>query len=186
MTNAGFTSIDQYRDIESLGAYDELREIDVPEARILDGLAAMSRDNARTPVQWDASPHAGFTTGTPWLPATPNHTWLNAEAQRGDPDSVASFYRALIALRHAEPVVAHGTFEMLLPDHPQVFAYRRALGTTVLTVAANLSGADAAARVDGTHGSLVLHNLGSAATPYPAGSGEIPLGPWEVRVYLAR
>ncbi|WP_062461129.1 alpha-glucosidase [Demequina soli] len=186
MTNAGFTAIDQYRDVESLNAYDELREMDVPEARILDGLAAMGRDNARTPVQWDASPHAGFTTGTPWLPATANHTWLNAEAQRTDPDSVAAFYRALIALRHAEPVVAHGTFEMLLAEDPQVFAYRRVLGSTVLTVAANLSGSDVTAPIDVAHGGLILHNLGTGATPYPAGAGEIPLDPWEVRVYLHR
>ncbi|MDN4475882.1 alpha-glucosidase [Demequina sp. SYSU T00192] len=186
MTNAGFTSIDEYHDIESLGAYDELREMDVPIERIMDGLAAQSRDNARTPVQWDASPHAGFTTGTPWLPVTANHTWLNAEAQRADPDSVSAFYRALIALRHSEDVVAHGTFEMLLPEDPQVFAFRRTLDGTVMTVAANLSGDDAVARVDVAQGALLLHNLGSDATPYPAGAGEIPLGPWEARVYLHR
>ncbi|WP_062287701.1 alpha-glucosidase [Demequina phytophila] len=186
MTNAGLTSIDDYRDVESLNAYDELRELDVPEARILDGLAAMSRDNARTPVQWDGSAHGGFTTGTPWIAVTPNHTWLNAEAQREDPDSVSAFYRSLIELRHAEPVVAHGTFEMLLAEDPQVFAYRRVLDGTVLTVVANISGADVTAAVDVAHGGLVLHNLGEAATPYPAGAGEVPLGPWEARVYLHR
>lgn len=186
MTNAGLTSIDQYRDVESLNAYDELREMDVPEQRILDGLAAMSRDNARTPVQWDGSAHGGFTTGAPWLRVTPNHTWLNAEAQREDPDSVSAFYKALIALRHAEPVVAHGSFEMLLAEDPQVFAYRRVLDGTVLTVVANISGAEVTAAVDVAHGGLVLHNLGVSATPYPAGAGEVPLGPWEARVYLHR
>ena len=184
MTNAGFTSIDQYRDVEALNAYDELRALDMPEDRILDGLAAMSRDNARTPVQWDASPHAGFTTGTPWLPATANHAWLNAAAQREDPDSVAAFYRELIALRHRLPVVAHGDFTMLLPEDPRVFAYRRELDGTRLTVVANLSGEPVEAPVD-VHGtSLLLHNRGAAATLTPAGAGIVPLEPWETRVYL--
>lgn len=184
MTNAGFTSIDQYRDVEALNAYDELRALDMPEDRILDGLAAMSRDNARTPVQWDASPHAGFTTGTPWLPATANHAWLNAAAQREDPDSVAAFYRELIALRHRTPVVAHGDFTMLLPEDPRVFAYRRELDGTRLTVVANLSGEPVEAPVDVHGASLLLHNRGAAATLTPAGAGIVPLEPWETRVYL--
>ncbi|WP_296668034.1 alpha-glucosidase [Demequina sp.] len=186
MTNAGFTSIDQYRDIESLNAFDELRAMDIPEPRIMDGLAFHSRDNARTPVQWDATEHAGFTTGTPWLPATANHTWLNAEAQRGDPDSVASFYKTVIELRHTEPVVAHGTFEMLLPEDPQVFAYRRELDGTVLTVVANMSATRAAPAIEVDAMALLLHNLGAGATPYLAGAGVVPLGPWEARVYLSR
>lgn len=185
MTNAGFTSIDQYRDVEALNAYDELRALDMPEDRILDGLAAMSRDNARTPVQWDASPHAGFTTGTPWLPATANHAWLNAAAQREDPDSVAAFYRELIALRHRIPVVAHGDFTMLLPVDPRVFAYRRELDDTRLTVVANLSGEPVEAPVDVHGASLLLHNRGATATLTLAGAGIVPLEPWETRVYLA-
>ena len=185
MTNAGFTSIDQYRDVEALNAYDELRALDMPEDRILDGLAAMSRDNARTPVQWDDSPHAGFTTGTPWLPATANHAWLNAAAQREDPDSVAAFYRELIALRHRIPVVAHGDFTMLLPEDPRVFAYRRELDGTRLTVVANLSGEPVEAPVDVHGASLLLHNRGAAATLTTAGAGIVPLEPWETRVYLA-
>ena len=176
MTNAGFTSIDQYRDIEALNAWDELREQGVADAHILAGMARTSRDNARTPVQWDASQHAGFTTGEPWLPATANHTWLNAEAQRADADSVAAFYRVLIALRHALPVVADGTFEMLLPEDPQVFAYRRALDSLELTVVANLSGAPADARgVERPGAEVLVANL-DGATP------GAELRPWEVRV----
>ena len=75
---------------------------------VLRALAVKARDNARTPMQWDASPHAGFTTGTPWLPVNPNHTEINAEAARKDPDSVFHHYRRLIALRHVLPVVVHG------------------------------------------------------------------------------
>jgi len=184
MTNAGFSSVDEYHDIESLNAYDELRAHDIPEERVLDGLSRMSRDNARTPVQWDASPHAGFTTGTPWLPVTRNHAWLNAAAQRDDRDSVASFYRELIRLRHDDPIVAHGTFEMLLPADPQVLAYRRDHEGRVMTVVANLSGVGALPEIETGTARLVLHNLGAGVTPGPA-LGMVPLEPWEVRVFLA-
>ena len=114
-----------------------------------------SRDNARTPVQWDASPHAGFTTGTPWLPVNANHAEINAEAARKDPDSVFHHYRRLIALRHTLPVVVHGDYRLLLPDDEQVFAYERALDGTTLTVLANLSGSPAAVpAVVGRRGAL--------------------------------
>ena len=87
----------------------------------------MGRDNARTPMQWDAGPHAGFTTGEPWLGVNPNHVEINAEAARADPDSVFHHYRQLIELRHALPVVAHGDFTMLLEDDERVYAFTRAL-----------------------------------------------------------
>ena len=94
---------------------------------MLAALAPLNRDNARTPVQWDASRHAGFTTGTPWIAVNPNANHINAAAQVDDPDSVYSFYRQVIALRHTEPVVSHGDFTMLLPDDPHVYAFTRAL-----------------------------------------------------------
>ena len=82
-------------------------------------MAKMSRDQGRTPVQWDASPGAGFTTGTPWLAINPDHATVNAAAQVGDPGSVFEHYRRLIALRHEDPVVTDGDFELLLPEHPR-------------------------------------------------------------------
>ena len=85
----------------------------------------MSRDQARTPVQWDASPGAGFSTGTPWLPVNPDHVTVNAAAQLDDPGSVLAHYRRLIALRHEDPVVTDGDFELLLPDHPAIWAFLR-------------------------------------------------------------
>ena len=107
---------------------------------MLAALRTMGRDNARTPMQWDASEHAGFTTGTPWIAVNPNHAEINAEAQRADPDSVFHHYRRLIALRHSEPAVAHGDFTMLLADHEQVYAFTRRHAGTELLVLANLSG----------------------------------------------
>ena len=85
----------------------------------------MSRDNARTPMQWDASPNAGFTTGTPWMPSTRTTPQINAAAERADPDSVFHHYRRLVALRHDDPVVALGDFTMLLPDDEHVYAFTR-------------------------------------------------------------
>ena len=102
-------------------------------------MARMSRDQGRTPVQWDASPGAGFTTGTPWLAINPDHTTVNAAAQVGDPGSVFEHYRRLIALRHADPVVTDGDFELLLPDHPTVWAFLRRTADAELLVAANFS-----------------------------------------------
>ena len=81
-------------------------------------------------MQWDDSPHAGFTTGEPWLSVNPNHTEINAAAQYDDPDSVFHHYRRLIELRHDEPAVAHGDFTMLVPDHEQLYAFTRTLDGT--------------------------------------------------------
>ena len=111
-TNTVFTGIDSYRDLESINHYRERVGVgDDPEA-VLAGLPANSRDNARTPVQWDASPQAGFTTGMPWIDVTPNYTEINAASQVGVPGSVFEHYRALIALRHADDAVALGTFRL--------------------------------------------------------------------------
>jgi oligo-1,6-glucosidase len=179
MTNVPFRSVDDFRDIESLNHYAHAVAQGADPAEVLASLRRTSRDNARTPVQWGAGPGAGFTDGTPWLPVNPNHTWLNVEAQRDDPTSVLHHYRALIALRHARPVVVDGDFRMLLPDHPSVYAFERRLGEECLTVYANLTGELVTDVIpdDVDSGELLLGNL-----PDPVGPA---LRPWEARVYLA-
>ena len=134
MTNMTFGAISDYRDIEVLNHHREATtHLGHTDAEVLAALAPLNRDNARTPVQWDASRHAGFTTGAPWIAVNPNANHINAAAQVDDPDSVYSFYRQVIALRHAEPVVSHGNFTMLLPRDPHVYAFTRALtGSTFL------------------------------------------------------
>ena len=132
MTNAHFTRIEQYQDVESLGYFRELTgRAEGPrrrtDAEMLAVLASTSRDHARTPVQWDAGPGAGFTTGTPWLEVNPNHAEVNAEAAWADEGSVLHLYRRLVALRHEEPVVALGDLRMLLPEHEALYAFTRAL-----------------------------------------------------------
>src|SRR4029079_18641978 len=108
MTNAPWASLEQFRDVETLNHYAAAVGDGADPAALLDELRARSRDNARTPVQLDDSPHAGFTTGEPWLPMNPNLAEITAAAARADPDSVFHHYRRLIALRHEEPAVALG------------------------------------------------------------------------------
>jgi oligo-1,6-glucosidase len=97
----------------------------------------VGRDNARTPMQWDASANAGFSTGTPWIPVNPNYTYINAEAALSDPDSVFYYYQKLISLRHTTPIIVYGTFRPLLESSEVIYAYERELDSKVLTVAAN-------------------------------------------------
>ena len=126
MTNACMTRIDQYRDIESLQTYDFLTgQEGLPVETVMGYLQAVSRDNARTPMQWDSSANAGFTDGTPWIDVNPNYTEINAAAQTDDETSVFAYYQELIRLRHTLPVMADGRYELLAPDNDQVFAYMR-------------------------------------------------------------
>jgi oligo-1,6-glucosidase len=181
MTNAPFRSVDDFRDIESLNHYAEAVAAGEPAAHVLDALRAMGRDNARTPMQWDDTEHAGFTTGTPWLAVNPNHTEINARAAMADEDSVFHHYRRLIELRHAEPAVAHGDFTMLLAGHEQVYAFTRRHGATELLVLGNFSGAAVTVDVpEGWDGAELV--LGNVETPAPVGA-QVALQPWEARVH---
>ena len=102
-------------------------------------IAHKSRDNARTPMQWDDSDNAGFTTGKPWLAVNPNYRKINAKEQVARPDSVFNYYRQLISLRHSSELIVYGHYELLLPDDPDLFVYRRYLDDKELLCAANLS-----------------------------------------------
>ena len=126
MTNAGMTDISQYRDIESLNTHDFLtKQEGLSEETVMAYLQAVSRDNARTPMQWDSTANAGFTSGHPWIGVNPNYTEINAAFQTDDPASVFAYYRDLIRLRHTVPLMVEGRYELLQPDHDQVFAYMR-------------------------------------------------------------
>ena len=139
MTNAHFTSIDQYRDVESLNYYRILQEQGHTPAQALEILAARSRDNGRTPMQWDATAHAGFTAGTPWIGVVDNYKTINAAAQVEDPDSIFGWYRTLIALRKAHKVISEGRIEMLFRDNADLLAYRRFTDEEELLVVCNLT-----------------------------------------------
>lgn len=138
MTNPHFTKIEQYRDVESRNYYRILREQGKTEAETLDIIAQRSRDDSRTPMQWDASENAGFTTGTPWIGIADNYKAINAAAQMDAPDSIRSFYKTLVALRKKMPVISAGKIEFLYPDNADLLAYRRYDGETELLVLCNL------------------------------------------------
>jgi oligo-1,6-glucosidase len=175
MTNSPFAAIGDFRDIESVNHYAAAVAAGTSPDEVLAALRAKGRDNARTPMQWDASPHAGFTTGEPWLPVHPNFVSVNAAAARADPDSVFHHYRRLIELRHTEPAVAYGAFTMLLPDHERIYAFTRSWQGVELLVLANLSGIESTVDVPGWEGAdLVLGTHGTGGTG--------PLAPWESRI----
>lgn len=138
MTNAYMENIADYRDIESLNAYKELTtKENIPAETVMGYIKAVGRDNARTPMQWDASENGGFTSGTPWLQVNKNYKTINAAAQVNDPDSVFAYYKKLIALRHTNEVMVDGVYDVLIPDHPQIYAYTRTLGDKQLLVLCN-------------------------------------------------
>jgi oligo-1,6-glucosidase len=181
MANAPFAAIADYRDIQALNFYaDAAARGDVDLTALLVAMARMSRDNGRTPVQWDASPGAGFTSGTPWIAINPDHAEFNAATQVSDPGSVYEHYRQLIALRHTDPVVTEGDFELLLPDHPAIWAFLRRGRDAELLVAANFSADVAKVPLpldDGwADAEVVLANLpGELLRPLP----DLELRPWE-------
>jgi oligo-1,6-glucosidase len=177
MANYPFASVDDFRDIESINHFGAAMVAGEDPPQVLAAMRRMSRDNARTPVQWDDSTSAGFTTGTPWLPVNPDYVEWNAAAQRDDPSSVLAHHRRVIALRHENPVVALGDFAMLLPEHDDVYAFTRGLGDGVLLVVCNLSRTPyplADLLPQAVDADLLLGNL--------AASDPALLAPWEARV----
>jgi oligo-1,6-glucosidase len=176
MANYPFTSIEQFRDVESINHFTAATAAGEDSATVLSAMRRMSRDNARTPVQWDDSPSAGFTSGKPWLPVNPDSVQWNVAAQRADDASVLAHYRRLIALRHTNDVVALGDFTMLLPGHEEVYAFTRSRDGATLLVVCNLSRTPyplpdlLPTAVDAE---LVLGNLPDAGPT---------LRPWEARV----
>ena len=180
MTNYPFASIEESLDVEAIGAYRELviEKGEMTPEQMMAAIRFKGRDNARTPMQWTAGKNAGFTSGTPWMPVNPNCERINAASQVGDPDSVFSFYKRLIALRHELPVVCRGDFTLLMPQDEQVFAYTRQYEGETLLVACNFSGKTAALDdAAKTRGKRLLGN-------YPDAGDAGALRPWETRVYL--
>ncbi|MCI5700518.1 MAG: alpha-glucosidase [Lachnospiraceae bacterium] len=138
MTNYPFTSLSEFRDIESINAYKELTEKGIiePDA-MFDYISYKGRDNARTPIQWDDSKNGGFTTGTPWIPVNPNYVKVNAKEQYTREDSVFNYYKKLISLRKQNPIIVYGTYKLLLPDSEELYVYTRTLDDRKILVICN-------------------------------------------------
>ena len=140
MTNTVFNSVDDFRDLESVNAYRELVESGLyTDEDMFPKIAHKSRDNARTPMQWDASENAGFTAGTPWIAVNPNYKKINVADQLKREDSVFNYYKKLIRLRKENEIIVYGNYELLLPEDENIFAYTRTLGNQKLLVVCNFS-----------------------------------------------
>ncbi|ELY5829893.1 alpha-glucosidase [Cronobacter turicensis] len=179
MTNTRFASLDDFDDVSAHNKARDLRDQGMREEEIVEFLTRTGRDNSRTPMQWDASPYAGFSTHEPWLKVNPNYEMINVESQQHDPHSVLNFYRQMIHLRKREPALIYGRYETALDDHEQIYAYRRVLGDEQLVVLCNFSGKAAewdagALSLEGAF--CVLANLDDTQEPHR-------LRAWETRVY---
>ena len=140
MANAGFFDLAQYRDLESINAYHDLVDSGTLDKRsMLNYLACVSRDNARTPMQWSMALYGGFSTAAPWIGMGKNWRAANAEREEGNPDSVLSFYKKLIAFRKGNPLIRDGSFRLLWPEHEKIFAYERSYKGQQLLVLCNFS-----------------------------------------------
>ncbi len=144
MINPHFRDISQYRDVESLNYYQILQEQGKTKEEALAVLAARSRDNSRTPMQWTGGKHAGFTEGMPWIETGDKAEEINAGLQRGDEDSIYTFYKKLIALRKEKVIIAKGSIAFIEKENPDVLGYRRRYGSEELVVLNNLTGKEVA------------------------------------------
>ena len=184
MTNVAFASIDDCRDIESINAYREMVDGQgvSPEAA-LTSIRAKGRDNARTPMQWSGGAQAGFTTGEPWIEVNANYTTINVDQAVADPDSIFHYYRRLIELRKFDPTVVYGSYDLILAEHAEIYAFTRTLDGERLLVVLNISSDwpifEAPADLTYATAGLIIGN-------YPVESDDVRrfmLRPYEARVY---
>jgi oligo-1,6-glucosidase len=184
MTNYPFKSIGDFNDIEALNGYKdevEMRHV-ISSAAYLENLRHMSRDNSRTPMQWDASANAGFTTGTKtWLAVNPNYVSINAAQEVADPDSIYNYTRKLIAQRAKTPAFVYGDYKDLDPQHPHIFAYTRTLGSDQYLIVHNFSREAIAYTLPGgmKAGTTLMDNYPGSEN----GAATLHLKGWESRIY---
>lgn len=149
MTNASFSTVDQYKDIETLNIYRLHIDAGLSPEDFIVGANQNGRDNARTPMQWSAAPHGGFTTGVPWIETNPNYATINAEQSVADQTSIWNHYRTLITLRQTHPIIVYGTYQSYLDQHAQAFVYTRTLDEQRIVVIANFSREDVSVTLPG-------------------------------------
>ncbi|WP_045511489.1 glycoside hydrolase family 13 protein [Bacillus amyloliquefaciens] len=184
MTNVSFPSIEDYDDVASKQLYEKETSRGVPHEKVMKIIWKKGRDNSRTPMQWSGAANGGFSDASPWLGVNPNHTWLNAASQMQDETSVYHFYKRLIALRKKHDVLISGTYELLLPEDRQIYAYIRKDGTETALIITNLSKTPALYRHPGyplDSDSLVLANMETTAHRHVT---SVLLKPYEARVYV--
>ena len=165
MTNAHFSTIEQYRDVEAINYYHILLENGSTEEEALRVLGERARDNGRTPMQWDAGTYAGFSTAEPWIGLPENYTTINVAAQESDPASILNYYRRLVRFRKELPIIADGEVRFLDSGNPDVLAYERNLDGQRLTVACNFSGNTATINAILPQGRILCDSYEDAPSP---------------------
>lgn len=185
MTNPGFDRIEDYRDVESINIYRLKREAGVDHQEIMEAIKQKSRDNSRTPMQWDDSPNAGFSTATPWIPVAPNYREINVKNELKNPNSIWYHYKKLIQLRKTVDVITEGKYQLLLDDHPQIWAYLRQTEKEVLLVVNNFYEEETEFILpkgldwEGWNSEILISNYEDSPEDYK----RIPLRPYESIVY---
>ncbi|MET3696433.1 oligo-1,6-glucosidase [Bacillus oleivorans] len=183
MTNVRFKSLEDYRDIETLNMYKEKAEAGKNHEEIMRSIYVKGRDNARTPMQWDASEHAGFTAGSPWIKVNPNYMEINAENALKDKDSVFHYYKKLIQLRKQHEIIVYGKYDLLWKEHPHVYAYTRTLDNKQLLVLTNVSGYPQTLQLPDEIQPKSEPEILISNDQHQPFSRELTLNPWEARVY---
>ncbi|WP_272952302.1 glycoside hydrolase family 13 protein [Bacillus mycoides] len=187
MTNVHFDSIDEYRDIETLNMYREkVIELGEDEEKVMQSIYIKGRDNARTPMQWNANEHAGFTAGEPWIGLNPNYKEINVEQALQDQESIFYYYKKLIELRKKHEMIVYGTYDLILEEHPSIFAYVRTWRDEKLLVIANFTSDESVFELpeEIMYGDieLLIHNYNVQDEVIES----IALQPYETRVYKVK
>jgi oligo-1,6-glucosidase/glucan 1,6-alpha-glucosidase len=184
MTNIRFNDLSDYKDIESLNMYKERIEQGYKHEDIMESIYTKGRDNARTPIQWNDSENGGFTTGEPWIKVNPNYKEINAKAQVNDEKSIFNYYKKLIKIRKANPIVVHGKYQLILENHKEIFAYKRILEDETLLVICNFTGNNtkfiSEEKIEFKTSELLISNY---EVNEDKSINNIELKPYEARVY---
>jgi oligo-1,6-glucosidase len=180
MANIRFTDIRDYRDLMTINYYRRLEKEGGDLGEFLAGQAEISRDNGRTPMQWTAESHAGFTTGAPWIRINPDHRTVNVQAAEADTGSVLHYVRRLLRFRKSDPTLVYGTYRLLDRENPEVYAYTRSLGGRTLMVALSFGpgGGRTALPPGYTSGKILMNNLATS----PLQSRRLVLEPYQAIV----
>ncbi|WP_433750246.1 glycoside hydrolase family 13 protein [Falsibacillus pallidus] len=186
MTNVKFETIEEYDDVSFKNMYKFKREEGVAHEEIMEIIWATSRDNSRTPMQWSDEENAGFTTGKPWIGVNPNYVEINVEKQEKNPNSVLNFYKKLISLKKSDEIFTYGTYDLLLPEDKQIYAYTRTLENDKVVIVTNLSdkpASDVELGFEVSSENLMLANLDVQSHEAAA---VLDLKPYEARVYRVK
>ncbi|MNW53172.1 Oligo-1,6-glucosidase [compost metagenome] len=187
MTNIAFDAIEQYRDVETLNYYAEKKAEGASKNEIMAAIHKKSRDNARTPMQWDSGEQAGFTSGIPWMHVNPNYPDINVANDLKSENSIFNYYKKLIALRKKHKVIVYGEYELLLPSHEQIYAYTRTLEDEQLVVILNFSDRGPVFQMPEE---INLKGINLLISNYPPNEKDdlyqLQLRPYEARVYLGK